>query len=68
MYLTNLNSNGTIQRISSINIKTILLFFSLTFIIGGTFITNQIIDLISDKKNYKLLILDRYISTEKAKQ
>jgi len=66
MYLANIG-NSIPQWETTFNYKVLLLFISLSLITGATFITNQLTDIISDKKNNKLFLIDGLIDETKAK-
>ena len=61
MYLAHLEIENYPQWILSVNLKTTLLFLSLSLISGSAFITNQLNDLESDKENNKLFLLNNFL-------
>ena len=66
MYLAHLD-NSIPQWETAFNYKILLLFISLTLITGATFITNQLTDIITDRNNNKLFLIDNLIDQGKAK-
>ncbi|MBI65011.1 MAG: hypothetical protein CMG64_01795 [Candidatus Marinimicrobia bacterium] len=64
MYLSYLNSIEYPQFIFSYDTRTFIFFISNTFIIGSTFIKNQITDIETDRINKKLFLLDGYLDLD----
>ena len=54
--------------ITNYDSSTLLVFLGITLLCSGTFIINQIVDKVSDKKNEKLFLIGLYIEVDSAQR